>query len=193
MSDSLIRLSITKISQEIDLNKIIGKDISKNEKLVLKIGQAIIDYMNERVSNGMGVDRVKLKSPYSKSYSKSLDFIAAGKSKSDVNMSLSGDMMASIDIIKIDGGKVTIGIEAEDQAVKAYGHQTGFKGHPVLGKKFRRPFFGVTENEVKKFIISDFTSEISARKTTSAVEENKMANEIKSKKTLASLLDFGDE
>jgi hypothetical protein len=171
------KATLERVSQTIDLNEIVGSDISKDEKLVTKIGQSIIDYMEQRVEDGLGYGRKKLKSPYSKSYASSLDFTAAGKSKNHVNMRLSGDMLASIDIVETNGAKVTIAIEG-DQAPKAFNHQTG----DTLPK---REFFGVTKDEVKKYILEEFKSEIEAKKVTSAQGINQAVSAIRGIRTLA--------
>ena len=187
MSEPGIKLSKSKVTQTIDLNKIVGSDISSDELLVSRIGQAIIDYMDTRVEDGKGLGEVKLKSPYSDSYSESLDFKAAGKSKNQVNMRLSGDMMGSIDLLATDGSKLTIGIDNPDQAIKAYGHQTGFEGHPFI-KGPKRPFFGVTPDEIKKKILPEFKDEIKAKRVTSAEEQTRLINFIRGIKTLGDLL-----
>ena len=187
MSEPGIKLTKSKISQTIDLNEIVGSDISNDELLVSRIGQAIIDYMDNRVEDGKGLGEVKLKSPYSQSYSESLDFKAAGKSKNQVNMRLSGDMLGSIDLLESKGSKVTIGINDPDQAIKAYGHQTGFEGHPYL-KGPKRPFFGVTSEEIKKKILPEFKKEIEAKRVTSAEEQTRLINFIRGIKTLGDLL-----
>lgn len=95
---------------------------------------------------------MKLKSPYSKKYSESLDFVAAGKSKSDVNMSLTGDMLASVQVEDRGGNKIAVYIDGETEVLKAFNHITG----DTVPK---RPFFGVSKKDVKE-IISDFESEI---------------------------------
>lgn len=155
-------LTITedKIEQKIKLSEIIGKDISDNETLVMKIGQEIVDYMKERIENGRGLNDIKLETPYSKEYSKSIDFIAAGKSRGHVNMRLTGDMVDSIDVIDTSGDEILIGITDGSQTAKAYGHQTGFKGHPFLDGKHKRPFFGVSKSEIKENIISKYQDDI---------------------------------
>lgn len=175
------KVTLEEVSQEIDLNKLVGSDISEDEQLVLKIGQKIIDYMEERVDDGLGYGRTKLKSPYSDAYSESLNFKAAGKSKTDVNMKLSGDMMASIDIIEVNGSKVTIGIDDPDQVPKAFNHQTG-------DTVPRRPFFGVTNEELKQYVLSEFKDEIKAKRTTSAEEQSRLISAIRGIRTLAEFL-----
>lgn len=175
MSD--VKSTLEKVSQTINLNEIVNTDISSDEKLVTKIGQAIIDYMDERVEDGLGYGRKKLKSPYSVAYSESLNFKAAGKSKNKVNMKLSGDMMASIDILETDGAKITLGIEGSE-APKAFNHQTG----DTVPK---REFFGVTKDEIKKYIIDEFKDEIKAKKTTSSEEQQSLINAVRGIRTLA--------
>ena len=105
------KITLSKFEQEIDLKELFGVDLSDDDSLKQAIGQFLIDRMLERVDSGKGIGGVKLKSPYSKEYSKSLEFKAAGKSRGKVNMSLTGDMLASIDLLSTDGNKIKIGIE----------------------------------------------------------------------------------
>jgi hypothetical protein len=172
-----VKATLDKVSQTINLNEVVGADISGDEKLVSKMGQAIIDYMDTRVEDGLGYGRKKLKSPYSKAYSESLNFVAAGKTKNHVNMRLSGDMMASIDILDTSGAEITLGIEGSE-APKAFNHQTG----DTVPK---REFFGVTKEEIKKYIVSEFKDEINAKKVTSNKEQQKLISGIRGIKTLA--------
>lgn len=176
-----LTLNEQEVSQQIDLNKLVGSDISSDEQLVLKIGQKIIDYMEERVDEGLGYNRKKLEPEYSDEYADSLPFKAAGKSKTDVNMKLTGDMMASIDIIEVNGSMITIGIDDPDQAPKAFNHQTG----DTVPK---RPFFGVTHKELKEYVLSEFKDEIKAKRTTSAEEQSRLISAIRGIRTLAEFL-----
>jgi hypothetical protein len=160
MSEAGIRLTKRRVTQTIDLSDVVGKDISNNPKLVKKLGQAIIDYMDKRVSEGLGLGRKPLKAPYSESYSKSLAFKLAGKSRNDINMRLSGDMKRDVDLLEEDGSKITYGLEDPTEAVKAYAHQTGFEGHPTI-KGPKREWFGVTTAEVKKYVLPNFKDDLS--------------------------------
>lgn len=170
MAEPGIKLRKTRIEQKLNLADIIGKDISADRVLVRKIAQGIIDYMVDRAKDGKGIGRRDLKSPYSKAYAESLAFKAAGKSRNNVNMTLSGDMLRSIDILEEDGASVTIGIDDPIDAPKAYGHQTGFEGHPTIPQgKYRRRFFGVTSDEIKKEIIPKFKDDIDRSVGTRAV------------------------
>lgn len=154
-----IRLSKTSVTQKIDLSDVVGKDISNDPLLVRKIAQGIIDYVEKRSNSGKGLGEQKLHSPYSEEYSDSLAFKAAGKSKSKITMRLSGDMMGSMDLLEENGSVIEYGFSNPEQAIKAYGHQTGFEGHPTI-KGPKREFFGVTVDEIKKHVLPKFKSEL---------------------------------
>lgn len=138
------KVSLKSIEQEIDLKEIFGVDLSEADGLKKAIGQVLLDKMLTRVEGGQGIGGVKLKSPYSKKYAESLEFKAAGKSRGSVNMSLTGDMLASIDFE--DSGNKLIFKIGEDQVLKAHGHITGEGANGNLPK---RPFFGFTAAELK--------------------------------------------
>jgi signal peptidase I len=195
MAEAGIRLTKTRISQKLDMNDLVGKDISGDLVLIRKIAQGVIDYMVTRAGEGRGIDRVKLRTPYSERYAQSLPFKAAGKSKNKVNMRLSGDMLRALDILEEDGPTVVIGIDDEVEAIKAYGHQTGFEGHPTIPQDvYRRPFFGVTKNEFQKFVLPKFKDDIDAsagsRTMSSLEEQNKAIEFIQERRTLGELFDL---
>jgi hypothetical protein len=169
-----LKVTESEVSQEIDLNKLTGADLSQDPELTREIQQATIDYMLGRISEGKGIGGKALRSPYSKTYQASQDFEAAGKSATDVNMELSGDMLGTIDIIKEsnNGAKFTFGINDPTEAIKAYGHQTGFKGHPTIPQgKYKREFFGVFEKELKENVLSQFQEDIDRLKRSRVREE----------------------
>jgi hypothetical protein len=149
------------VSQTIDLEALTGVDLSIDSSLVKEIGQAIIDYMKERVDGGEGVGGVELHKPYSDAYAKSWAFKAAGKSKNEINMNLSGDMLGSIDIVNEDGSEIKIAV-SEDQAPKAFNHQTG----DTVPK---RKFFGITVGEFKDNILPQFKDAIKEVKPTESI------------------------
>lgn len=147
------RVSLSKFYQEIDLEDITGVDLSNHPLLLNQIAQATIDYVKERVDSGFGIGGKKLKSPYSDAYAKSLAFQAAGKSKNDVNMQLTGDMLGSLDVVESRGSVFKYGIAEEDEIPKAYNHQTG----DTVPK---REWFGVTRDEFIDNVLTNFDSEI---------------------------------
>lgn len=134
------KITLERIEQEIDLEKLFGVDLSDNEAIKSAVGQVLIDRMLARVEGGVGYGGQKLKSPYSKAYSESLEFKAAGKSRTKVNMTLTGDMLASVNV-KSDGSKVVLYVD-ESEVPKAYNHLTG----DTVPK---RNWFGFTRDELK--------------------------------------------
>ena len=136
---SKIKETKSQVSQTINIRKILGRSPTEAEKQ--SIGQALIDRIIDRTESGKGLNGKNLKSPYSDAYADSLDFKAFGKSKNKVNMTLTGDMLASIDILSSTRDTITIGIEG-DEAPKAFNHQTG----DTVPK---RRFFGVTRKDIE--------------------------------------------
>ena len=134
-----IKETQSQVSQTINIKEILGRTPTEAEKQ--SIGQALIDRIIERTESGKGLSGKNLKSPYSKEYADSLEFKAFGKSRGKVNMTLTGDMLASIDILRSTRDTITIGIEG-DQAAKAFNHQTG----DTVPK---RRFFGVTQKDIR--------------------------------------------
>lgn len=165
-------LSEEKVALEIDLKKLFGKSIT-DPGIRRAIGESLIDKIISRTESGQGVDGkgqvVKLKSPYSDPYVNSIEFKAFDKSKTKVNMKLTGSMLASIDMIDDRSDKISIGIDNED-APKAFNHITG-------DTVPSRPFLGLTAkdlDEVKK----EFEKEIKSDEPVTAkdvFERNNLA------------------
>ena len=88
--------------------------------------------------------------PYSKTYTKSLDFQNAGKSKR-VNLELSGDMLDSIEIVK-NAPKMEIGFSSNNpERGKAEGNILGTYGQPKpVGPG--RDFLGITDSELDSIL-----------------------------------------
>ncbi len=129
------------IEQVIDLQEIFGVDLTDVPALKEQLGQAIVDQIVKRTEDGKAYGGGHLKSPYSPGYVKSRPFKAAGKKAGEITMELTGDMMASIDVLSSDGNQLKIGIDDELQILKAYNHNTG-------DTVPERPFFGVTRAEL---------------------------------------------
>lgn len=147
------------VAQEFNLSELLDVDLSSDETLVAEIGQDIADFIRERSADNKGIGGKALRSPYSKEYSESLEFQVAGKSRGDVNMKLTGDMLDSIEVLDFDGEVLTVGIEGE-QAPKAHGHMTGKNGQVP---KMKREFFGLTEKELDA-ILGNYETRIEALK-----------------------------
>jgi len=144
-----------KVEQTIDLKEVFGIDFKGLRSLREAIGGAILSRIRSRTASGKGMSfsgergtTVKLKSPYTEKYSKSLDFKAFGKSRGKVNMTLTGDMLGLMDIKKQKDNSITIGWNEREENNKAFNHSTGDTLPP-------RPFFGISKKELsdikKKF------------------------------------------
>ncbi len=157
----------SKVKQTINLKDEFGVDFRGMNSLKEAIGGAIIERIRDRSKQGDGISfgaggagrQVKLKSPYSKEYSDSLDFKAFGKSRGNVNMTLTGDMLGLMDVIQIDGNSITIGWNDAEENAKAFNHSVG-------DTVPRRPFFGVSKKElqdIKKKFGDEIRNAVKAR------------------------------
>lgn len=148
------------VEQTINLEDAFGISFKGMRSLKEAIGGAIIERIQERTKNkkSMRIDSKgrgyegDLKAPYSKSYAESAEFKAYGKSKNNVNMTLTGDMLNLIDIKKQSGNTITIGWFDKVENNKAFNHCTG----DTVPK---RPFFGISKGELKD-IKKEFSKDI---------------------------------
>lgn len=154
------KFSKNNVEQTIDLKEMFGVSFKGRPLLREALGQAILDKIRDRSDDGRGISfdksgngrPVKLKTPYSKAYTNSLDFKAFGKSKNKVNMELTGDMLGLMDVKRQTSDTITIGWDERDENNKAFNHATG-------DTVPRRPFFGCSKSELKT-IGKQFKSEI---------------------------------
>jgi len=106
------------------------------------IAAEIISHIRQRTLSGKDVNGRSFPK-YSTSYTKSVDFKAAGKSKNQVNLRLSGDMLAYMEIVKNQRGKLVIGYgDGNPEAGKAEGNNIGSYGGDPKPSKARR-FLGI--------------------------------------------------
>jgi hypothetical protein len=116
------------------------------------IAAEIISVIRKRTIKNKDKDGEKFPS-YSKDYTKSVDFRAAGKSKGDINLTLSGDMLASMELLENKKSKISIGFEdGTVQNAKADGNIRGTYGKPkpIPGKA--RDFLGISSDELEKIL-----------------------------------------
>lgn len=184
MGKETLTINLNEFSQTLDIDKLAGAKVSQDKVLARAIVQEVIDYTKKRVDSGKGYNQGQLKSPYSKVYQSSLDFIAAGKSANDVNMKLSGDMIGSIDILEENGSKITYGLSDDSQIPKAYNHQVG----DTLPK---REWFGISDREFKKYILPKFKDELKDIKTNDAKAQDRLIKVAKSLKAFIDEVDNG--
>lgn len=116
------------------------------------IALEIIDTIVRRTKKGVDKDGDSFPG-YSKEYVESIDFKSAGKSKGDVNLTLSGDLLDELALLSISGRKLKIGYERGSEAnAKADGNIRGTYGQssPIRGKA--RDFLGLTDDELEKIL-----------------------------------------
>lgn len=136
---------------KIDLTEMFGQRIPDSASFRAGVGQAIIDRIRERTDKNIGRDGKRFRN-YSKLYEDTLEFKAAGKTKGDPNLKLTGDMLGLMDVIAEDRNTITIGFPTREEQLKAHGHILGSDPGP----KVRRDFFGLPDAEYSE-IASGFT------------------------------------
>lgn len=133
-------------------------DISKyklNKEQIERLGDLIIEEIKMRAEDGIGFKKGSdfTFPKYEKEYEASLDFDNAGKTKGKVDLTLSGDMLAMMEIISASRSKLKIGYsDSNPEQGKAEGNIRGTYGQasPIKGKA--RPFLGVPKNVLEKLI-----------------------------------------
>jgi hypothetical protein len=159
----------------------------------LAIGQAIVEYIRDRTSKGLGKDGKKWPSTakkYTKDYTESLNFVASGKSKTPVNLTLSGGMLSALDIIKSKEGELVIGYETSSgEAGKAEGNIIGSYGKDSGRSSKARDFLALSTKEINK-ILKDFP----IKKVSEETEEMlRLAREGKDKKLNSFMKEIEDK
>lgn len=103
---------------------------SDHDEVLREIGDFVVDSILDRVGDGKSpVEGEKFKK-LSKAYA---DAEKAGDRTP--NLDLNGDMLDSLTFEITGENEVTVGIFDEEQAQKAFGHNTGFQGHSKLRSK----------------------------------------------------------
>jgi hypothetical protein len=119
-------------------------DIKFSKSQRERIGEAIIKFIKRRARSNKGIGGKKF-SNYSDRYANSLEFKIAGKSQTDPNVKLTGDMLDTITILNFKKvGEVVIGFRDKDSDNKA---------EWVTEKGFG--FLGLTKKELSE-VVSEF-------------------------------------
>lgn len=117
-------------------------DFTPDQRVML--ADLIIKKIKERCSDGLKATGGSFPH-YSPEYKASLDFKNAGKS-GDVNLRLSGDMLAEMRLVRHSVGKIVIGYDKGDvEADKVEGNQIGSYGKPIGDPNKARPFLGLPQ------------------------------------------------
>lgn len=130
---------------EVDLDEMFGGLVPDSTTFRNVVGQAIIDKIRERTQE----DQVNINNgnfrKYSKEYADSMPFKAYGKSKSQPNLTQSGDMLGLLSVIEESKNKIVIGWNDDLQAKKAHGHITGNIG-------VKRNFLGLPMDDIEDIV-----------------------------------------
>ena len=130
---------------EINLTELFGSRVPDSVAFREGVGQAVIDAIRKRTKEN--IDRVGSRfKNYSKSYSKTTDFKVHGKSISNPNMRLTGDMLEFMNVIDSSRNTIVIGWGDREEQLKAHGHITGASPGP----RVRRDFFGLPTEAYNK-------------------------------------------
>jgi hypothetical protein len=113
------------------------------------IAQDVLDYIRQRTAKE-GKDRYgRSMGTYSKSYKNSLAF-KQKRSKSLVNLTLTGDMLTDMDLLNDRSGQITIGFQdGTHENAKAQGHISG-----KLGRARAKPrdFLGISNVKLQEIL-----------------------------------------
>ena len=125
-----------------------GYDDVEREAIAIEV----IDKIIKRTRQGKDKNGDKLDGKYSKGYEQSQAFKIGGKSKGKIDLTLSGDMLDSIEILK-NSKKVEIGFQKGSvENGKADGNIRGTYGQdkPIPGKA--RDFLGISDSELQSIL-----------------------------------------
>lgn len=120
------------------------------------IAQEIVEFIRNRTAQNRDKNNRQF-AAYSESYVGSFPFKVAGKSRGDVNLVLSGDMMSAMDALSHKPGRVVIGFQnGTVENAKADGNIRGTYGtpRPIPGKA--RDFLGISKRDLKEEVLSQF-------------------------------------
>lgn len=117
-----------------------------------ELADLVIEHIFDRTNRGLDKNGKRFPG-YSKEYVASLDFKVGGKSKSKVDLQLSGDMLAAMKLISHSSGKLLIGFDNGTlENDKAEGNILGTYGQPspIPGKQ--RDFLGIQRRKLAELI-----------------------------------------
>lgn len=121
--------------------------IEFDEQTRVDIANDVIDFILRRTSRGLDKNNRKF-ARYSESYIESQEFRIAGKSKNQVDLELSGDMLTALQIINTTtAGFITIGYQSGEENDKAAWQRNNTR--PDFPK---RDFLGIADKDLNTII-----------------------------------------
>jgi len=140
---------------------VIPKSYGPDEREAIAL--ELIEKIIERTQKGKDKNGDKFPA-YSKSYKNSLNFKIGGKT-SKVDLTLSGDMLADMQLLAHKSGEVVIGYEnGTESNAKAEGNIKGTYGKKVPNPDRAKDFLGVQKKEVKEVLDLYPIKDIEARR-----------------------------
>lgn len=107
------------------------------------LGEEILSFIRKRTARSLDKDGDRFPA-YTKEYTQTLDFRNAGKTKAKVNLKLSGDMLAAMDVLSTRKGSVLIGFRnGTPENARADGNIRGTYGKPRPDASKARDFLGI--------------------------------------------------
>ena len=142
------------VTQTINLEELLGVSLSGETALRRRVAQRVIDLMVERTQDNKDNTGKRFPS-YSKEYVESEEFILSGKSKNDINLTLTGAMLGSVDLVAETANTITVGV-AGLEAPKAFNHQVG----DTVPKRSFIGFQGREVDRLKRTLQEEFDADI---------------------------------
>lgn len=137
------------------INIEIPEDLGPSQRL--ELADLIIEHIVDRTDRGLDKDgkrfpKYSSKSNYSPNYVRSLDFKNANKSNSKINLQLSGDMLAALELISHRAGSLIIGYQnGTEENDKAEGNILGSYGRSP-NPSLARDFLGLQSAKLRELI-----------------------------------------
>lgn len=119
------------------------------------VAEEILKYIVDRTKDGKGVDNKPWggkASQYEDSYKNSLEF-KIGRKSNKVNLTLSGEMLDSLEVLSAKKGKIVIGYpKGSDMNGRAEGNILGTYGSQTPNPDKERKFLEISNNELSKIL-----------------------------------------
>jgi len=125
----------------------VDKDLDSKERVAL--ASEVIEFIKNRTTKKHLDKNGELFPEYTVGYTTSLDFKNAGKSRA-VNLTLSGDLLASMGLLAHRKGAITIGFDEGLENDKAEGNIIGSYGKPKPNPSKARDFLGIEDDDLLK-------------------------------------------
>lgn len=149
----------------VDLVETFGEPVP--EDVAQGFGQDLINEIRDRTQN-KNINRFGNSfKGYTKEYVDSFIFKAFKGGNESVNLTLTGDMMGTMDLLSVTDSFLEIGWNSSNQAAKAHGHITGKNGQVP---KMQRDFFGLPDTVIKQKA-REYESQIEREPARSAIQE----------------------